>query len=360
MNFFLYYIIPAILLLGILIFFHELGHFFVAKLFGVKVLKFSLGFGPKLIGKKIGETEYLISSLPLGGYVKMLGEGEDENATDLSPEDELKSFNKQHVLKRMAIVSAGPIFNFFLALIVYCVFFMVVGTGILIPEIGEVNKNTPAQNAGLEKGDLIVSVDEFSIESWKQMRDIVQESAGKRLNVTVKRGERLITVSIVPKVSVAKNLFGEDIETFLIGIVASGRVEIVALSPVGAIAEGFRETWKMIKLTCITIVKLIQRVIPLKTLGGPIMIGQLTGKLAQENLTYLFPLLAVISINLGILNLLPVPILDGGFIIFLFIELIMGKPLSQKKREMAQKAGLAILVMLMAVVIYNDVTRLFK
>ena len=360
MDIFLYYILPVIFLLGILIFFHELGHFFIAKLFGVKVLKFSLGFGPKLVGKKIGETEYLISSLPLGGYVKMLGEGEDEKDTNLSPEEELRSFNKQHVLKRIAIVSAGPIFNFFLAFIVYCVFYAIVGTGILIPEIGEVTKDTPAYDAGLREKDLIVSVDGVPIESWKQMQDIVRESAGKSLDVTVKRGESLITVPVVPKISTVKNIFGEDEETALMGIVASGKAQIIKIGPVEAVYEGSRETWKIIKLTILTIVKLFQRVVPLKTLGGPIMIGQLTGQLAQESLSYLFPLLAVISINLGIINLLPVPILDGGFIIFLLLELVMGRPLSMKKREMAQRAGLAILVMLMALVIYNDVTRLIS
>jgi regulator of sigma E protease len=360
MDIFLYYIVPVVILLGILIFFHELGHFIIAKLFGVKVLKFSLGFGPKLVGKKLGETEYLISSLPLGGYVKMLGEGEDEQDSNLTPEEELRAFNKQHVLKRIAIVSAGPIFNFFLALIVYFFFYMAAGTPFLVPEIGEVSQNTPAHHMGLKKGDLVVSIDGVRIERWQQMQDIVRTSAGKSLSIEIKREERLIAVSIVPKDSTVTNIFGEEEEAPLLGILPSGRAEIVKLGPLDSIVEGLKETWKMIKLTCLTIVKLFQRVVPLKTLGGPIMIGQLTGKLAQESVSYLFPLLAIISINLGVINLLPVPILDGGFIIFLFIELIMGKPLSIKKREMAQKAGLAILFMLMALVIYNDVNRLFE
>jgi regulator of sigma E protease len=192
------------------------------------------------------------------------------------------------------------------------------------------------------------------------MQDIVRTSAGKSLSIEIKREGRLIAVSIVPKDSTVTNIFGEEEEAPLLGILPSGRAEMVKLGPLDSIVEGLKETWKMIKLTCLTIVKLFQRVVPLKTLGGPIMIGQLTGKLAQESVSYLFPLLAIISINLGVINLLPVPILDGGFIIFLFIELIMGKPLSIKKREMAQKAGLAILFMLMALVIYNDVNRLFE
>jgi regulator of sigma E protease len=157
-----------------------------------------------------------------------------------------------------------------------------------------------------------------------------------------------------------KNLFGEEIRSPIIGIVASGRFETMELTFLRGIQEGVARTWEIVKLTCLTIVKLLQRVVPMKTLGGPILIGQLTGQLAQENLAYLLPFMAVISVNLAILNLLPVPILDGGMIIFLLIELVAGKPLSIRKREWAQKVGLFLLFMLMAVVLYNDVLRLLE
>jgi regulator of sigma E protease len=360
MNFLLYYILPFSFVLGILIFFHELGHFLVAKYFGVKILKFSLGFGTKLAGKKIGDTEYLISLIPLGGYVKMLGEGTDEETEPLAPEDEKRSFSNQHVLKRMAIVAAGPVFNLLLALWLFCGFYMVAGTQVMIPEIGQVREGSPAQKAGLLKGDEILSVDKKRIEAWSEIKEAIQHREGEPVKMAIQRGEKVLTLTVVPEMSEVKDIFGEAVKSPLIGIVASGKFKRVFLGPVGGIKEGMRKTWEIVRLTGMTIVKLFQRVVPIKTLGGPILIGQMTGQLAQENLTYLIPFMAVISINLGILNLLPVPILDGGFIIFLLIELVIGKPINIKKRDLAQKVGLFLLIILMAVVIYNDVTRVLE
>jgi len=360
MHIFLYYIAPFVIVLGILIFFHELGHFLVAKYFGVRVLKFSLGFGPKLVGKKIGETEYLISIFPLGGYVKMLGEDGDETDEPLSPEEKMKSFSNKHVLKRIAIVAAGPIFNLLLALVIFCGFYLVAGTQVMTSEVGQVRTGSPAEKAGLSKGDVIVAIDGKPLETWTEIKGVVQESAGKPLEFTVKREGNLLVLTVVPEISVVKNIFGEEVKSALIGIVAAGKFKEVILGPWDSLKEGLRKTWEITRLTCLTVVKLFQRVVSIKTLGGPILIGQMTGQLAQENWIYLFPFMAVISINLGILNLLPIPILDGGFIIFLLIELVSRKPLNVKKREMAQKVGIFLLAVLMAVVIYNDVVRLIK
>ena len=167
-------------------------------------------------------------------------------------------------------------------------------------------------------------------------------------------------MTVIPEEAVEKNIFGEDIKSALIGVVSSGNYQKLELGPWQAVEEGFRKTWEVVKLTCLTVVKLFQRVIPIKTIGGPILIGQMTGQLAQESFTYLIPFMAVISVNLGILNLFPVPILDGGVIIFLLIELIIGKPLSFRKRDWAQKVGLFLLIFLMVVVFYNDISRLFQ
>ncbi|MBW1786091.1 MAG: RIP metalloprotease RseP [Deltaproteobacteria bacterium] len=360
MTFFLYYVLPFICVLGILIFFHELGHFLTAKFFKVKVLKFSLGFGPKLAGRKIGDTEYLISAFPLGGYVKMLGENEEEGADPLPPEDEARAFGNQHVLKRLAIVGAGPLFNLFLAIFIFCIFFMIAGDHVMTPEIGQVRDDSPAQRAGLQKGDIVVGIDGKDVKTWPEIKSVVAVADGRPVEITVKRDLELKTFSVVPEVSSVKNIFGEDVKTTLIGIVAAGKFIQVELSPSAAIAAGFGKTWEILELTFMTIVKLFQRVVPIKTLGGPILIGQLTGQLAQESIFYLFPFMAMISINLCVLNLLPVPILDGGLIVFLLLELFTGKPLSIRKRELAQKVGLFILVTLMMVVIYNDVTRLLE
>ncbi len=358
MHFIIYYVIPFIVVLGILIFFHELGHFLTAKYFGVKVLKFSLGFGPKLVGRKIGETDYLISALPLGGYVKMLGEGEEEEA--VSEKDEERSFASQHPLKRIAIVAAGPIANLLLAVLIFCPLYMASGVTVMTPEIGQVTEGSPAQRAGFQKGDIIVAIGQRPVETWPEVKAIVEKSVGVTLEITVLRSGRPIMLKVVPEQSKVRNLFGEEVPSGIIGVVSAGRLKKVELDPLSAIGEGLRKTWEIISLTFLTVVKLIQRIIPIKTLGGPIMIGQMTGQIAQENWSNLLPFMAVISINLGILNLLPVPILDGGHIIFLLIELITGKTLSVKKRELAQKAGLILLVLLMAVVMYNDLVRLVE
>jgi regulator of sigma E protease len=360
MHFFLYYILPFVFVLGILIFFHELGHFLVAKSFGVKVLKFSLGFGPKVVGRRVGETDYLISAFPLGGYVKMLGENTEEEEQPLSAEEEKRAFHNQHVLKRIAIVAAGPAFNFLLALLIFCFFYMAYGTQVMIPEIGEVRQNSPADQGGLSKGDVILSIDGMPIEEWSEIKEAVQNNPAGPLSVTVRRGDGQFTTRIIPEEGEVKDLFGQESKAPLIGIVASGDFRQIHLGPIKSIQEGGRKTWEISKLTVITIVKLFERVVPIQTLGGPILIGQMTGELAQENLSYLIPFMAVISVNLAILNLLPVPILDGGMIFFLLIELIVGKPLSVKKRDWAQRVGLAILMLLMLVVMYNDVLRLLQ
>ncbi|MFH1487869.1 MAG: RIP metalloprotease RseP [Pseudomonadota bacterium] len=359
MNFFIYYVVPFIVVLGILIFFHELGHFLVAKYFGVKVLKFSLGFGYKLIGKQIGETEYIISTVPLGGYVKMLGENDDESES-LSVAESARSFNNQTVFRRIAIVAAGPFFNLLLALFLFCGLYLVSGIHVMTTEVGQVRENSPAEKAGFQKGDIIMAVDGKDIGSWSEIKSQVQKRAGETMTIVVQRGGKFLSLTVVPETSVEKNLFGEEIKSALIGIVAAGTYKQVELGPRSAVAEAFRKTWEVTSLTCLTIVKLFQRVIPIKTLGGPILIGQMTGQLARENITYLIPFMAVISVNLAVLNLLPVPILDGGVILFLLIELIIGKPISIRKRDLAQKFGLFLLLLLMAVVFYNDITRLLE
>jgi regulator of sigma E protease len=351
----LYYIIPFIIVLGVLIFFHELGHFLIAKLCNVKVLKFSLGFGPKVMGKKMGETEYIISAFPLGGYVKMLGE---ENNEEIIPEEAHRSFSKQPVVTRIAIAAAGPIFNFLLAFILFSGIFLISGYPIMIPEVGQVRPDSPADKSRILKGDIIEYIDGKKINKWDDIKKFIEKSPHKDLHMVIIRGNKRISTIVSPKEEIVKNIFGEEIKSALIGIVASGNIKELQLGPFRALMEGGKKTWELTALTVLTVVKLFQGVIPLKTLGGPIMIGQLTGDIARENLSYLLPFMAVISINLAILNLLPVPVLDGGLILLFLIEIVIRKPLSIKKREMAQKIGFFLLVLLIVIVFYNDLVRI--
>ncbi|HJX34081.1 MAG TPA: RIP metalloprotease RseP [Desulfatiglandales bacterium] len=358
----IYYLLPFVVVLGVMIFFHELGHFITAKYFRVKVLKFALGFGPKIVAKEAGETEYSIRYVPLGGFVKMLGEDEDEEDEDskpLTPDDMERAFNNQHPLKRIAIVAAGPLFNLVLAFFLFCGMFLIAGNYIMTSEIGQVKAGSPADKAGLKAGDVVVSVQGQAIDGWEDLKGQIQKQY-ETIKLTVRRTDRLFDVTIIPEEGTAINEFGEEIRSAQIGIVTAGKYEVIELGAWLAIKESIKETWKWIKLTCLVVVKLFQGVVSIRTVGGPIMIGQLTGQLAEESFSNLIPFMAVISINLGILNLFPIPILDGGVIIFLFIELILGRPISIRKRELAQKIGLSLLIILMMIVFYNDILRLFQ
>lgn len=355
-HLFWYYIIPLLLVLGVLIFFHELGHFIVAKVFGVKVLRFSLGLGPKLGAKQIGETEYAVSVIPFGGYVKMLGESMDDEP--ISPWEEHRAFSKQPVPKRMAIVMAGPLFNLLLALIIFVLFYAIAGEKIIVPEVGRIKEGSPASRAGIMQGDIIISIDGIPVKRWRDIKEIVHKKGCNPIMLTILRGEEVLRIPVTPEEGIVKNIFGENVNTVIIGIIASGKTKLLKLGFLEAIKEGVRKSWEIIRLTCMTVIKLVERIVPVKTLGGPILIGQITGKIAKENWIYLVPFTAIISINLGILNLLPVPVLDGGLILLLVIELVIRRPLDQKVQEAAHKVGLILLVGLMAMVMYNDIMRI--
>ncbi|MGB2687990.1 MAG: RIP metalloprotease RseP [Desulfobacterales bacterium] len=349
-------IFSLIIVLGVLIFFHELGHFLVARLLGVGVEKFSLGFGPKLVGKTIGITEYRISAIPLGGYVKMVGESPD---SELDPSDIPVSFTHKHVFKRILIVAAGPLFNILLALIIFFGIFQISGLLILKPGIGEVNEGTPAYMAGLKKDDLVVSIDGVDISSWEDMANAIMASKGKALAISVLRGDTILTKDVAPEVKKFKNIFNEDVDRYVIGITASGEVFRKNLNFFQAFSESFIQTYEITALTIKGIVKLFQGTVSPKTLGGPIMIAQMAGQQAKEGVVNLIFFIALISINLAILNFLPIPVLDGGHLLFFFIEAVKGSPVSVKIREISQQAGIFVLILLMIYVFYNDIARVF-
>jgi regulator of sigma E protease len=349
-------IFSLIIVLGVLIFFHELGHFLVARLLGVGVEKFSLGFGPKLIGKKIGITEYQISAIPLGGYVKMVGESPD---SELDPSEIPISFTHKHVLKRILIVAAGPFFNILLALIIFFGIFQISGLLILKPGIGNVDEGSPAYIAGLKKNDLVVSIDGVDISSWEDMANAIMASKGKTLAISVLRGDTVLTKNVTPEVNKVKNIFNEDVDRYVIGITASGEVFKKDLNFFQAVSESIDQTYQITALTIEGIVKLFQGTVSPKTLGGPIMIAQMAGQQAKEGMVNLIFFIALISINLAILNFLPIPVLDGGHLLFFFIEAVKGSPVSVKVREISQQAGIFVLILLMIYVFYNDIARVF-
>jgi regulator of sigma E protease len=344
------------IVLGILIFVHELGHFLLAKKLGVAVLKFSLGFGPKLIGKKIGETEYQIAVFPLGGFVKPLGEDPQE---EIKEEDRHRSLWAQPIWKRVLIIGAGPFFNFFLAVVLFSSINLF-GIPYFPPKIGEVSPGLPAEQAGLKKGDVILSIDGQEVTKWDDLSKIIRNSEGKELLLKVKRDGEISEIKVTPKPSTQKNLFGEEIPAFVIGITPADEILVQKVGPFEAVGKGFSQTWFGIKLTIVSIIKLVERVIPAKTIGGPILIAQMAGEQAKRGLVSLALFMAILSINLGVINLFPIPVLDGGHFLFLGLEAIMRKPVSIKKMEIAQQIGLMLIILLMLFAFYNDLIRVFS
>jgi len=450
-------LVSFLVVLGILVFIHELGHFIVAKLSGVGVLKFSLGFGPKLLGIKRGETEYLISALPLGGYVKMVGESTGE---EVSQEDSEKSFANKPISKKAAIVVAGPIMNLVLAFMLLPLIYLI---GIQIPAyldrepmVGYVVKGEAADKAGLKKGDIILSIDGRQIKNWEGLNNTIISSPGSLLTLRVKRDGEIKEIALTPEASsqtgggiggfypptsptiggLAKGLpaeraglklndtilavdgikidhwvelqqaiqnnksgvrglppnasiggqesgvksseerlfqikrgnetfevsitpqWNEDIQGHIIGISPLQETIIKRYGPVSATVEGTKKMGELTILTFAIIKKLFVGEISIKTLGGPLMIAQVAGQAAESGLTAFLSLMAFLSLQLGILNLLPIPVLDGGFLVFFGIEALRGKPMSEKVMGIVQNIGIALLVLLMVFVTYNDIIRL--
>ena len=418
-----------LIVIGILVFVHEFGHFIMAKKAGVRVEKFSLGMGPKIFGYKKGDTEYVLSALPLGGYVKMAGENPDEEPTGDPGE-----FQSKTVWQRAKIAATGPLTNIVLAFIVMPFVFMVgtysegpakvgyvesgspaersgfvagdvieeingrsisdwtkalsliavnpdtdvkvavdrsgekkllvlrpeaatelkIGMSGLVPdmpaEVGRLKPGFPADKAGIKANDKILAVDGKTIYHWNQFSSYVRESKGKTLALTLEREGKRIEQTVTPM---------EDGGRYVIGVEPVMRMVFKKHGFVESLRLGFDKTIEAIDLTFITLKKLVTFNLSIKTLGGPVMIAQMSGQAAEAGLSSFLSLLAMISISLGVLNLLPIPVLDGGLLLFLAIEAIRKKPVSRKVMEVSQSVGAAVLITLIAVVSYNDIMRMF-
>jgi regulator of sigma E protease len=352
-------ILSFIIVLGILIFVHELGHFLVAKLCKVKVLKFSLGFGPKIFGRQYGDTEYLISAFPLGGYVKMCGENTEEEITE---EDLPLSFSHKTVWQRFLIVLAGPLFNILFAVFLFFLIFSI--AGLPVPksgtEIGSITVSSPAETAGLKAGDIILTINAQEAKEWADVSQLIRDSEGNPIVMTVFRDNTELELTGQPEIQEVKNIFGEVVdERYMMGISRSTQVTYEKASIIEAFFAGISQTWMYIYLTMMGIIKIIQQVVPASELGGPILIAQMAGQQMEAGWINLFFFMGLVSVNLGILNLFPIPILDGGHLVFFSIEAIRKKPLDKKTMEKFQQFGLLLLASLMVFVFYNDIARIF-
>ncbi len=429
-------LLAAAVVLGVLIFAHEFGHFLVAKLSGVGVLKFSLGFGRRLVGFRRGETEYVISAFPLGGYVKMIGGEGEETGERLTPDELRRSFMAQPVWKRIAIVFAGPAFNIFMAVLLCYVIFLtgfpttIVRVDRVIPGspgqaagfvrgdvieemdgqpvdfweeaspyikshpgrvidfkvrrdgktlsikaapalkdgrgylgvmgsavIAAVMSGSPADKAGMRANDRVIAVDGHETGSWDDMVGIVKASPGRRLDFAVERAGRRLDLMVTPTLSKASETGGKSYG--IIGVEAGADTEKVAYGPVESIGLASQKALYMTGFTVDILARIIRGKEKASNLGGPITIVQMSGREARQGPTDLVFFMALLSVNLGVINLFPIPILDGGLIMFLAVEAVTGRPLSTRMREAAQQAGLFILVALMVFVFYNDIMRFF-
>ncbi|MDE0214000.1 MAG: RIP metalloprotease RseP [Deltaproteobacteria bacterium] len=351
-----YMIAAAVVAFGVLVFLHELGHFLVAKKAGVGVLTFSIGFGPKVLVRRYGETEYCISAFPLGGYVRMMGEDPRDDVLDADPD---RSFSQRSLAARTAIVAAGPGANFVLAVAVFLLVFVIFGVPYRTAEIGGVQPGSPAASAGLQAGDRVVMVGDRPIRSWDALSHAVRESGGRALELGVAREGREFMVSLRPTAGQAPNILGETEDVWLIGVQSAGTVEVDRPNPLTAAWLAVTRTVEMTLLTFEVLVKMVVGRVDSTNLGGPLMIAQVAGEQAQRGLAnYLF-LVALLSVNLGVLNLLPIPMLDGGHLLFFFIEAMRGRPLEARQRERAQQFGLVLLLFVMVYAFYNDLARLF-
>ena len=342
----------SILVLAFLIFFHELGHFLVAKYLGVHVEKFSIGFGPSVIEKSYRGTLYKLSLIPLGGYVQMRGQN-DFNPNERSTQE--GSYDTLSPLGRIFILLAGPFANFLLAGIIY--FAMALSSyHILLPKIGKVLENSPAMEV-LQIGDVILKINQNTITKWEDISQTIKDSAGT-LEVIVNRNGEKQLLFLSPKSMSSTSIFGEEIQRRMIGISPSGDFEKVKLGLFEALAVGYERTLNASELIFTGLQKLIQGIVSHKEVGSVIAIVDITAKASEAGILAVLGFMALISVNLGVLNLLPIPALDGGHIVFNLYELIFRRPPNKKVFYYLTIAGWSILLSIMALGVYNDINRL--
>jgi regulator of sigma E protease len=362
------YIIPFLFVLTIVVFFHELGHFLVARWAGVKVLTFSLGFGPELVGFNDRHgTRWKISAVPLGGYVKFFGD-ESEASTpssdtlaNMTEEERAGSFHHKKVAARAAIVAAGPIANFILAIVIFTGLFTFFGKPNMSARVDKIEAASAAAAAGFQVGDIVTAIDNQPIESFSDMQRIVSIRAGEKLSFTIKRGDSIVQLQGTPELKEQKDGFGNAHRLGVLGITRAsqpGDVTTERVNPAAAAWLGVKETWFVIDRTLAYIGGVFTGREAADQVGGPLRIAQISGQVATIGLAALIHLAAVLSISIGLLNLFPVPLLDGGHLLFYAVEAIRGRPLSDRAQEMGFRIGLGLVLMLMVFATYNDILHL--
>ncbi len=339
-----------IFVLAVLVIVHEFGHFIAAKRVGVRVEKFSIGFGPVIFGRKFGQTEFAVSLLPLGGFVKLAGE---------NPEDAQGhpwEFNSKSLLEKFFIVFAGPFMNALLAFAIFTAIFLV-GTPTMTTKVGKVMDGTPAQEAGILEGDRVTALNDKPVKKWEEILEVIHEADGPVV-FTVERNNRTVRFRVTPKTKEVKDVFGKVHPLSFVGIAPSNEMIYVKNPPLKAVMLGFERVWTLTAIILYSLGLMITGALPFKdSVTGPIGIFFMTQEAAQMGVIHLFYFMGSLSVSLFVLNLLPIPVLDGGHVLFILIEKIKGSPLKVIVKERMTQGGLILLLALMAVVILQDVSR---
>ncbi|MCZ4282029.1 RIP metalloprotease RseP [Kiloniella laminariae] len=348
-----------LVLLTILVFFHELGHYWVARKAGVKVNVFSVGFGPELFGyTDKNQTRWKFSLVPLGGYVKMFGDSDVSSSThktgNLSEEEYLTTFKAKSVAQRSAIVAAGPIANFVLAIVLLAGLFIFVGQPYSVPRVAKVMEDSAAKKAGFLVDDLVIEADGQSVLRFEDLQRIVQLGTGEAITVLVERDLQVVALSVTPKVDVSFDDRGNEVKRLLLGIQSKGS-SYKKHDPWTAVVQAGVETYDLSIGTFKAIGQIFQGQRSVDELGGPVRIAHMSGQAAEAGWATYVWLMAVLSINLGLLNLMPIPMLDGGHLLFYSLEAALGRPISDRTQEYCFRIGLALVLSLMLFVTWNDV-----
>lgn len=348
-------VVAFVFVLGVLIFIHELGHFLVAKRVGIKVERFSLGFPPNIFTRKYGETEYCIGAIPLGGYVKMAGENPDEESTG-SPDE----FMSKSIWQRAAVILAGPFMNYVLAVVIMIGIYLVVGQAITDPDramIGNVSADGPAEKAGIVDGDQIIAINGDPVSGFASMRDKINSVVAGPIDLEwIHQGDTL-NATVETVIGEIPNMEGGIDSVGIIGI-EEKPIGFKKYSFGEAVGQGFHDTHQIVYVTAKFVKQLVFGEVSTKMLGGPLFIAQQSGKVARRGFLYLLSFMALLSVNLAVLNVLPIPVLDGGHLVFLLIEAVKRSPLSMKARMVSQQIGMVVLLALIVFVTYNDILRL--
>jgi regulator of sigma E protease len=345
--------IISLLAISFLIFFHELGHFLVARFFGVRVEVFSIGFGKKIFTKNHNGTQYALSLIPLGGYVQMKGQ-DDTDPTKTS--GDIDSYNTKRPWQRILILLAGPLANFILAFFLYLAIGNI-GVSKFAPIIGNLSKNFPAQMSGLKKNDIVLAINSHNVKTWDDLSNFIKNSQNSII-FKIKRGDEIKNIEVTPKDNSYKNMFGEIMHKKMVGIAPSGKVITLKLNFFQSVAYATQETKNATMMIVQSLEKLVEGVVPAKDLGGIVSIVQVTAKASSAGIVALFALTALISVNLGVLNLLPIPALDGGHIMFNLYEMITKRAPSERVLYYLTLGGWVFLLSLMAFTIFNDIYRI--